>query len=83
MVRTPEGQNVNDITTSTRTDAVPDGWPPPTPVEVLRVGKKLAVAIVIAILLNALTLLGLVWAICYHGGRETDLLNGILQSLQK
>lgn len=56
IVRTPEGQNVNDITTSTRTDAVPDGWPPPTPVELLRVSNKLWWLAVTAAILNAAAL---------------------------
>ncbi len=83
MVRSRTGNPMPETSTSTRSDAVPEGWPPPTPVEVLRVGRTLANALIAAIVLNALTLLGLVWAVCYHGREETSLLGGILHALQK
>lgn len=73
---------MNDTSTSTQSDAVPDGWPPPTPVEVLRVGRSLARILISAIVLNTIALLGMVWAVCYHGGHETDLLRGILNKLE-
>jgi hypothetical protein len=71
-----------ETSTSTCRDAVPDGWPPPTPVEVLRIGRTLARTLIVAVLINALTLLGLVWAVCYHGSEEASLLRGILNNLE-
>lgn len=54
--RVPRGAPVNETTTPLSTDAVPDGWPPPTPVELLRISNKLWWLAVAAALLNAAAL---------------------------
>lgn len=51
------------------TERIPDGWPPPTPVEILRVSRSLTLIALVALAANVLAIAWLAWEVRTAHGR--------------